>query len=246
MSALAPSPPSAASKETGEKSAPLNPLHFRELARTQQICNAARQPANLAALEDCGINQSFLDRLLDDVTLCRRKCIDALQHITVMANHCRQATESKRALLAALAEVEAAAKRKYARSARAALRDFCVGQNLGSRQAALEQFSQRLVERLMGTPSVAAEALPGVTPEKVSAIGSLRSGWMSARAAQGAAQTQAASLQAERDTLLHAIAERRLKIQSAAEAAWPSDDPANAETRRAFLLQPARPFKVAA
>src|SRR5713101_948359 len=139
MSALAPSPPSAASKETGEKSAPLNPLHFRELARTQQICNAARQPANLAALEDCGINQSFLDHLLDDVTLCRRKCIDALQHITVMANHCRQATESKRALLAALAEVEAAA-----------------------------------------------------------------------------------------------------------EAAWPSDDPANAETRRAFLLQPARPFKVAA
>src|SRR5260370_41357842 len=118
MSALAPSPPSAASKATGKKSAPLNPLHFRELARTQQICNAARQPANLATLENCGITPSSLDRLLDDVTLCRRKCIDALQHITVMANHCRQATESKRALLAARAAADAAATPNYARPAR--------------------------------------------------------------------------------------------------------------------------------
>jgi hypothetical protein len=98
----------------------------------------------------------------------------------------------------------------------------------------------------MGTPSIAAEALPGVTAEKISAIGSLRSGWISARAAQGTAQAQAASLHAERDTLLRAIAERRLQIQSAAEAAWPADGPANAETRRAFLLPPARACKAAA
>ncbi len=246
MPVLAPPPPSAKSKSTEGHATPLNPLHFRELSRTQQICNAARQPANLAALQGHGVSPSLPNHLLDDVTLCRRKCIDALQHITVMANSARKATEAKRALLAAIAEVQAAAKSKYAGTTRAALRDFGIGQKFGSSHAALEEFSQRLIERLMGTASGAAETLPDITAGKISTIESLRSNWISARVAQGAAQTQAALLQAERDTLLHAIAEHRLQIQSAAETAWPSGDPANGETRRAFLLPPTRPLKAAA
>ena len=70
--------------------------------------------------------------------------------------------------------------------------------------------------------------------------------WIDAQSNQANSQALATSLRAERDALVQAITDKRIQIQFAAEAEWPASDPTSAGHRPAFLLQPSRPFSLAA
>ena len=69
---------------------------------------------------------------------------------------------------------------------------------------------------------------------------------MEIQSSQANTQALATSLRAARDGLIQTITDLRIQIQFAAEAEWPASEPASAEKRRAFLLQPKRPFSLAA
>ena len=118
----------------------------------------------------------------------------------------------------------------------------------------------RIIEKLGGNPnavraynndspvaaSAPADPLPGITPEKVATLRALRSKWMELQTFQANSQALATGLRAERDALVQSITDQRIEIQFAAEAEWPASEAASAGKRRAFLLQPTRPFSLAA
>jgi hypothetical protein len=235
-----PTAPSAASKKRGQPQAALNQAQVKQLTKAQEICASARQADYLERLTERGITENFLQKLEEDIAACRQKSAEAMQN-TILRRQCTvKEGEAKRALLRALTEIQTAAKQKYARANPVALRDYHIGKSLSANRAALEQYSQNIIDKL------ADDDLPGITAKKEAALGKLRADWIAARTEKAACQTRATTLRAERDALVESITDLRIQVQLAAEAQWPSSDLANGGIRRAFLLQPARPFSIAA
>jgi hypothetical protein len=231
----------------------LNKAQVQELAKAKRICAAALHLKYRAALEARGISVAFVQGLLDQMGLCGQKSSEAMQQTLLKENYKAAEVAAKKALLRSLAEIQSAAKQKYARSNPAVLQEYCVGKDLDASRAALEHYSRNILARLAGAPTQAAsscsnpiDTLPGITPEKVAALGALRWRWKEAQASQAQSQTLATSLRAERDTLVQIVTDQRIQIQFAAEAEWPAGDTGSATKRRAFLLQPTRPFSLAA
>lgn len=237
-----------------------NQAQVQELNKAKKICASALSPGYRAALEARGITETFVAGLDGYIDFCRQKSSEAMQQTILKENFTGEERLAKKALLKAVAEIQSAAKQKYARSNPVMLQDYCIGKDIDASRAALEQYSQIILEKLGGNPSTSgsqpdsgaslahavADSLPGITPEKVGALSELRFRWMDAQSSQANSQALATSLRAERDALIQTIIDKRIQIQFAAEAEWPASEPASAGKRRAFLLQPSRPFSLAA
>jgi hypothetical protein len=252
--------PERASKKRRQTHALLNKAQTLELNKAKKIYAAAVRCR--AVLQLRGITDLFLAGLIRQIDLCRQKSSEAMQQTILKENYTAEERLAKKALVKSIAEIQSAAKQKYARSQPIMLQDYCIGKDLDSSRAALEQYSQNILEKLGGNPHVLrppanhspvasyapalADPLPGITPEKVAALSTLRSKWMELQTFQANSQALATGLRAERDALVQAITDQRIEIQFAAEAEWPASEPASAGKRRAFLLQPTRPFSLAA
>ncbi len=237
-----------------------NKAQVEELNKAKKICASALSHKYCAALQARGITESFLASLTSHIGRCRQKSSEAMQQTILKENYTAEEGQAKKALLKSIAEIQSAAKQKYARSNPVMLQDYCIGKDIDASRAALEQYSQNILEKLGGDPnqfpstpgtpqtasSLPADTLPGITPEKVAALGALRSKWMELQSKQAHSQALATSLRAERDALVQTITDKRIQIQFAAEAEWPASEPVSAGKRRAFLLQPSRPFSLAA
>jgi len=84
--------------------------------------------------------------------------------------------------------------------------------------------------------------LPGITPNKISAIKEYFEAWINANAFQSNEESGARSSRQELGELVESIKNRRIKIQFAADAQWPYSDPSNAPVRMEFQLPVNRPF----
>ena len=236
----------------------LNKHQAQELNKAKKICAAALNGKHRDALQARGISENFLAGLASKIELCLQKSSEAMQQTILKENYTTAEGLAKKTLLKAVTEIQAAAKQKYARTKPVMLADYCIGKDLDANRAALEQYSQNILERLGGNwrgdpspctgsaPLVSADTLPGITLEKVAALGALRAKWIEAHSNQTNSQALATGLRAERDALVQAVTDKRIQIQFAAEAEWPASDPASASRRPAFLLQPSRPFSLAA
>jgi len=246
--------PLCASQKRRHPHALLNQAQAQELNKARQIWAAALTEQHRQALLARGITDNFLSGLANHIELCRQKSSEAMQQTLLKENYTAEEHTAKKALVRSIAEIQSAAKQKYARSNPVKLQDFCIGKDLDASRAALEHYSQQILEKLGGhsnagfTMSLSAcpDTLPGITSEKIAALRALRSRWMEIQGRQANSQALATGLRAERDGLVQAITDLRIQIQFAAEAEWPASEPASAEKRRAFLLQPNRPFSLAA
>jgi chromosome segregation ATPase len=188
----------------------------------------------LAARE---ISAQFLSQFETDIAACKASVGKANE----MTNQIRLATEAESeardALLAALKEIQTAAKQKYARNAPLRMKDYLVSERLDPNRAALVQAADSILAKLT------SDTLPGITPAKVTGLKTLRDAYVGANAAQADAQSKASTEREAIESAVASIADRRVQIQFAAEAEWPSDDKANAPIRREFVLPPDRPFR---
>lgn len=153
--------------------------------------------------------------------------------------------EAREKLLAALDPILKGARRTFPDDSpeRAA---YGIGEALSTRSSAdllriaHYAFSQLISETGYVQPKV---TLKGVLPNEVIIVGSLHHRYREADWAQGDGQFNAEKVLA---LLRHEVEEvlnpRRRDLQGAADQAWPHRDPLNAPTRKAFGLQPDRPF----
>ena len=175
--------------------------------------------------------------LVEDTDEARAKAAAAVQHSTATKTATAADYKAAHLLLAAMQEVQKAAKQKYSRTNRIALGDYFVGMKLNGNRPNLLQTSQNLISKL------GIDTLPGITAAKVTKLKNLRVAWVIANNDQTASASAAQSTRAELKTLLKSIEDRRMAIQLAADAEWPHTDPENAAIRKEFGLPPRKPIK---
>jgi hypothetical protein len=114
------------------------------------------------------------------------------------------------------------------------LKDYSVGARLNKNRPTLEQLSEAIIKKLAG------DTLPGITPVKVTNLGTLRKAYMDANKAQGDAQADATGEREAVKAQVKSITDRRIQIQYAVDAEWPHTDRANRGIRRAFSCRSTR------
>jgi hypothetical protein len=201
------------------------------------VLTAARKADHAASLAAREISAECLNQFEADIAVCKARVGKANE----LTNQVRLATqtesEARDDLLAALREIQAAAKQKYARSAPLQMKDYFVSERLDPSRAALVQVADSISEKLK------ADTLPGITPAKVAGLKTLRDAYVGANAAQADAQSKSSTEREAIEAAVGSITDRRVQIQFAAEAEWPASNKANAPIRREFQLPPDRPLR---
>ena len=224
----------------------LNQAQVLALTKAEQIVAAARKPAHLAALDAREIPVAVLDQLDVDIEAARKASARAIHSSTDKEGATLDQAAAKRALLAAIQEVQSAAKQKYARRDPVRLQDYFVGKRLDQSRADLLQYSSGILLRLQGdaaaTPAVAPDPLPGISAAKIAALAAARKAYSDAKKPQSDSVSDASDERDERDDLIASITDRRIEIQFAADAEWPYSDEGNAGVRREFYLPLTQPY----
>ena len=172
----------------------LNKAQSEELTKADQIGIAAQKadrPVTLAARD---ISSGFVTQALADITAARAKSTEAVTDTTGTRTASVAEDTSERSLIAAMQEVQTAAKQKYARTQPEKLQDYYVGRKLLGNRALLEQYSQGIINKL------GSDTLPGITPAKIAALGTLRTAYISTNSAQTGSQSDATTAPAPRWT----------------------------------------------
>ena len=150
-------------------------------------------------------------------------------------------TKARAELLTALDPILKGVRRTFANSD-AERSAFGIGQNLSNADTAeLLRFAKYARDQLSGTPPKAV--LKGVLATEIAAIATLADKYEAAGWAQGQAQQKASDLLLK----LRALVENEMNplrrdLQHAADMAYPHRIETNAAQRKAFGLQPDRPF----
>ncbi len=215
---------------------PLNQSHLRKLTKAEGIGQAAQSTEYTAALAARDITALFIMEFMDDTEEARIRAADAVMYGTAAKNATADEDKAAHRLLAAMQEVQKAAKQKYARMNRIALGDYFVGKPLNGNRANLLQTSQTIINK------VATDVLPGINGAKKTNLRTLRQAWIDANGAKTDSSTFARSARAELKTMIKWIEDRRVAIQLAADAEWPHTDPENAAIRKEFGLSPRKPL----
>ncbi|HTD66719.1 MAG TPA: hypothetical protein VK846_09345, partial [Candidatus Limnocylindria bacterium] len=139
---------------------PLNQAHLRKLTKAEGIGQSAQNTEHAAVLAERDITAAFVTEFLSDTEDARTKAADAVMHATSAKTATAEKNKAAHVLLAALQEVQKAAKQKYSRTNRIVLEDFFVGKKLNGNRPNLLQTSQTIINK------VAADTLPGITTAK--------------------------------------------------------------------------------
>jgi hypothetical protein len=183
------------------------------------------------------INGEFLTQFQSDIAACRARIGRAIDFTSDIRDATEAEGRAQANLVAALKEVQAAAKQKYSRTTPAQMKDYFVGERLDSSRATLVQAADSVAEKLR------SDTLPGIDAPTIANLKTLRDAYVAANAAQSDAQSKATR---ERDSIeadVKSITDRRVQIQLAVDAQWPASNSASAAVRREFQLSPDHPFK---
>lgn len=213
---------------------------LRALALAEQVGAAAQKPAYAARLAARGITAAMAGALVTDAKAIRDLLARAQQGATGTAAATRGEAGAKNALVAALQNIQAAAKQKYARRDPARLADYFVGKPVArASRDRLAQYAQAVRVRLSGD---GADTLPGIDKAVLDDLAARIGAWTDADSAQGGGRAAARTHHAEAERLLDDLTDRRIETQFAADGAFPYRDPASAPARADFGLPASRPF----
>ena len=214
----------------------LNQRQAQALTKAEMTGIAAQHPDHAPALDGRDISADFVTQYLGDVDAAREKAADALNSTTARINATADEKKAAYGLIAGLREVQKAAKQRYARTNRIALKDYFVGKSLNGSRPNLMQTSQTILNK------AGADVLPGITPAKVKALRTSRQAWVDANTAQAESKATALTQRAELKDALKSIEDRRVAIQLAVDAEWPHTNEENAGVRGQFSLSAKRPL----
>jgi len=233
-------PPSPAAQPGPQKKrqppGALSAVQTAELNKAEKLSGTASKIDYSAKLAARDISPESLVILQTDIDDCRRQSNVAVQKTTGVRVITRQEEELQKKLVGALVEIQAAARQKFRLTAPEVLADYFIGFDLNASRPDLEQYSEGIFAK------AATDALPGITPEKITAGLTLRKAYLKIETDQSGGQSNATGSRTTRDDMVDSIKARRIAIQLAAEAEWPSTDKANAAIRTEFSLPANRPF----
>lgn len=202
----------------------------------EDVTEAAQDPthaADLAAKEQ--IDAATVGKL---VTLTKDARTLAGQAVT--AKKARNiATDTEEAalktLMRSLRDIQQRAKGKFTDKPKRAT--YCINKtNFGRDREGLEQDAKNIID--LGE----ADALRGLTAEKITGARAALTAWKDADQEQGKAEENQGKLLKQLGTKVDEVNAARREIQLAADTCWPHTDSANAPTRRAFKIPANKPI----
>ena len=214
----------------------INKALIQALDKAEQVSLAAQKTAYATALATRDITTQYVTTLMADIKTARNEIANAVQSTTTKTGATLTGGTAEATLVHALQEVQAAARQKYARSDATKLADYFIGEPLDENIPLLRQYTQGIIEKL-GT-----DTLPGITADKVTALGTLLGNLNTARASQGDAQGGATTTRTTVEVQADSITDRRMIVQFAADAHWPYHIKLNASVRKEFQLPKDGPF----
>jgi hypothetical protein len=222
-----------------------NQEHLDEIANARAVAKAALDPAFAAALAGVAFDTTLPGQIntLADAT---EKAIGRLtgDHSGGKAMTAEQVA-ARNALVAVLAPIQTAARRKFTGTQIALQQAYFIGGHIAHgglhfAATAAKAIRDRLVAGPNSTPPV--DVLPGIGAAQINAL--------SNTIAEFAGDIDAADAQANQNIATHnlivaniaQLANLRHQVQLAAEQAFPWRTPGVGATRLAFLLPPGRPL----
>lgn len=212
----------------------LNQAEVQELTRTEAVVAAARRPERQALLLELEITPAYLAVVEDGIKTARGHGAKATQNDTGKESATLDEQEARGRLVTAMRQVQAAAKRKYARTQPEKLDDFAVGKKIDASRPVLEEHSAQMLEKLN------TDRPPGINTTFITRLAGARVEFMSSGNMQGTKRNAASGEREARRSLVQTLKDRRLEIQYAADSAWPPGEPGHAAIRREFGLPPFR------
>jgi hypothetical protein len=216
----------------------LNAGQTAELNKAEQLGLKAQNEELASKLAARKITAGFTTTLLADIKDCRKTSTEAVGKTTSLRVITSAEHKLQEQLMVALQEIQTAARQKFRRKQPEVLDDYFIGETLDANRPGLVQFSEGILSK------AAKDDLPGITPEKIAAAIELRTQYVKIETDQADGQKDAGEARGTRDEQVQSITDRRIEIQLAAEAEWPSSNKANASIRTEFFLPANRPFAV--
>ncbi|MBI2924703.1 MAG: hypothetical protein HYY24_03250 [Verrucomicrobia bacterium] len=202
----------------------------------EDVTEAAQDPAHAADL--AAKEQIDAATVAELVTLTKDARTLAGQVVTAKKAR-NTATETEEAalttLMQSLRDIQQRAKRKFTDKPKRAA--YCINkENFGRDREGLEQDAKNIID--LGE----ADALRGLTPEKITAARVALTAWKQADEDQGKAEEAQGRLLGQLQTKVGEVNVARREIQLTADTCWPHTDSANAPTRRAFKIPANKPI----
>ena len=216
----------------------MNHAHVAALDEADQLCIKAQKPAYAPALAARTIDATFVTTLSNDAKAARNQLSTAVASTTSKTTDVVGQSTAEDELVAAIHEVQSAAKQKYGRTQHTILADYHVNTKprMDANRAMLEQVSQNIINKL------ATDTLPGITPAKVTNLTTLRTAYVNSKDPTTSDQSAATGSRKQLEDQIHSITDRRIQLQHAADAEWPYTVAADAGIRGEFQLPLGRPF----
>ncbi len=237
----APAPPAVPAPEPEKKPRrgplALNTVQVEELNRTALLCAEAQQPVHAPVLLEQGLDAAFVTALVNDVTLAGRRSTNALQCTNGIRSATGRQDLAQQRLMKTLRQIQSAAVFKHRDTDPARIADYLVGQPIDDSRPLLEQAALAIISK------AAAERPAGINPDFIARATSERLAYVASEDTQRDETAAAKSERVARNQLVHSIKQRRIKLQLAADTAWPSDVPENGPVRTRFFLRPNRAYR---
>lgn len=219
----------------------VNQAHLNELKNSRAVAAAAIDPANVTPL--AGVE--FDATLPGQITALATTVETAIGKLTgTRAGKTEMNAEeiaARDALIAVIAPIQTAAKRKFAGDTEKLRQAYFIGENLmHDTLAEVQTASIAIRDRLNGTPPV--DVLPGIGATQIAALVAAVTLYASDVVAPDAQQNQNAAALERIVANIATLAGLRHQVQLAAEQAFPYRAPGVASIRKSFLLPSDRPM----
>lgn len=237
-----PTPPPAPGTDGPEKEkskrsrSPVPKVLTNAIADATETAATAKKESYAAALAKVGIDAAFVAALAETVDRANILVSAAVGARSDKSTTTDDEENAKDVLEARIGDVQALAKIKYPTPGDPQRKKFYIGQPVGRNRPQLVGAAKSILATL------AAEPLPGVSPELLAALKAALDAYMEVQSDQAGEQTDAGTARKRLDVEVEGLKEQRKRILYAVDAVWPSRDSANVPIRREFKVPPNRPL----
>jgi hypothetical protein len=232
----APSAPDPEPAKTKRVSGEIAKRHLDDIQLAHDVFNAASDPVHAPVLASEALDAPAVAVVATLTADARDLCGKVALAKKARLAATRGEDAASKALIAALRDVQKRAKRKFPKD-KTRLATYAIGKNhLGSNRTGLEQDAENILKL------AAEDALPGLTPAKLTAANAALAAWNLAHAKQAKATEDQGQFLADLATTMTTLNEARRNIQRAADTAWPHTTKAHASIRRSFKLPATKPW----
>lgn len=223
-----PTPPTPPAK-TKRTRAPINQGWVAELSLAGQLCDVASKTEYATLMADEEITADWITALRAKITAAQGKLNLATGSTADKTTATRSEEDLQADLLAALAQIQKRAKRKY-KVGDPQRQKYFINARIDSNRGTLEEAVDSVLRTL------ATDTIPGVKTAHKDALQQALANYKGIQGTQTGAQGDATTARKQLETAIPEIADLRREIQYAADAIWPPENPAHAGIRGEFQI----------